>query len=168
MTSIEMIVLGIVMIICPEDYIVTLIGIMGCIMLVFSVLGILEYCSSNRAMIHYVYLTGWLILGIIGLAVLLFQVDSMYTISWLFGAFLILNGLSSISSAVTYAKRAGRKTWWMLVVLALTLVVCGVIILVNPWWNTAPKLFKAVGVMMLYSSLVSILRLYWLWPIKSE
>jgi len=168
MSSIILIVIGILMVLCPEGYTRTMIGLMGAVMLIFAIVGILEYLGSNKALIHYVYLTGWLILGIVGFAILVFEINSLFAISWLFGAFLILSGISNIINAFVYAKRSGRKGWWILVLLALLLVVCGVITFVNPWWDSYSKLFKVIGIMMLFSSVVSILRLIWIWPIKSE
>lgn len=168
MSSIILIVIGILMVLCPEEYTGTMIGLMGAVLLVFATIGILEYLGSNKALIHYIYLTGWMIVGIVGFAILIFEIHSLFAIGWLFGVFLILSGLGNIINAFVYAKRSGRKGWWILVLLALALVACGVIILVNPWWDSFGKLFKVIGVMMLFSSLVSILRLIWIWPIKSE
>ena len=168
MSSIILIVLGILMVICPEEYVAVMIQSIGSILLIFAVIGILEYLDSNRAVIHYMYLTGWLVLGIVGTVVLIFEIHSLYAIGFLFGAFLILSGLVNIINALVYARRSGRKGWWILIVLGALLAVCGLIVLVNPWWGTVPKLFKVIGVMMMFSSLVSILRLIWIWPIKSE
>ena len=167
MVSIGVIVLGILMIICPAPYIPTMVGTLGAVLLIFALLGIFDFIASNRTAIHYVYLTGWLILGVAGTAVLIFEVNSLYSISWLFGAYMIITGISNIISAITYVKRSGRKDWWLLVLLAVLVIACGVIILINPWWDTV-RLFRIVGVMMLFSSFVSILRVIWLWPIKSE
>ena len=83
-------------------------------------------------------------------------------------AFLILSGIGNILNAFLYAKRSGRKGWWILVVLAAALIVCGVLIFINPWWKSFGYFFKVIGGMMLFSSVVSILRLIWIWPIKSE
>lgn len=168
MTSIVLIAIGILMIICPENYITIMIRVLGFVMLVYALLGLLEYYGSNKTVIRYIYLTVWMIIGIVGIAILLFEIDALYSISWLFGAYLILSGLSNLSGAMTYARRSGRKGWWILVILALALIMCGIIIFVNPWWETAGKLFKVVGLMMLFSSLVGILRLIWIWPIRKK
>ena len=168
MSSIILIVIGILMILCPENYVKTMIGLMGAVLMVFSIIGILEYLSSNKALIHYVYLTGWLVLGIVGFAILVFEINSLFAIGWLFGAFLILSSISNIINAYVYAKRSGKKGWWVLIILALALMACGIIILVNPWWDSYSRFFKVIGIMMLFSSLVGILRLIWIWPIKSE
>lgn len=166
MIAIVLIAIGVLMLICPEEYMTIMIGTLGDVMLIAAVLGILEFISSNRSMIRFVYLTGWIIMGIVGTAVMLFEIDTLYTVGWLFGAVLILGGLSNITIALVYAKRSGRKGWWILILLALLEIACGVIIFINPWWNTASKLFKVVGGMVLFSSFVVILRLIWLWPIN--
>ena len=85
MSAIVLIVIGILMIICPESYVTTMIGAFGSVMIVLAVLGVFDFISSNKAFIHYVYLTGKLILGVIGVAILLFEADSLFIISWLFG-----------------------------------------------------------------------------------
>ena len=168
MSSIILIVIGILMILCPDEYNRTMIGLMGAVLLVFSIIGILEFLGSNRALIRYIYLTGWLVLGIVGFAVLVFEINSLYAVGWIFGAFLVLSGIWDIINAFVYAKRSGRKGWWILVLLALVLVALGIIVLINPWWESFGIFFKVIGVMMMFSSLVSILRLIWIWPIKSE
>lgn len=168
MSAIVLITVGIFMVICPDKYVTTLIGTLGAVLLILAVLGVLEFISSNKALIHYVYLTGWLILAIAGSAILFFQIDSLYAISWVFGIFLIVTGLSNIFSALSYARRAGRRGWWVLIPLSLLQIACGVTVLCNPWWDTPGKLFKVVGVMILFSSLISALRLIWVWPLKAE
>jgi len=168
MSSIILIVFGILMVLCPENYVRTMIELIGAVLLVFSMIGILDYLSSNKSLIRYIYLTGWLIVGIVGFMILIFEIDSLYTVGVLFGAFLILSGISNILNAFIYAKRSGRKGWWILILLALALIACGVVVFINPWWDSYSKLFKVIGVMILFSSFVSILRLIWIWPIKSE
>ena len=168
MSAIVLITIGIFMIICPDHYVITMIGVIGAVLLIFSVLGVLDFISSNKALIHYVYLTGWLITAIAGSAILFFEINSLYTISWIFGIFLILIGLGNAISALSYARRAGRKGWWILIPLSLLQIAAGLAVLLNPWWNTPEKLFKVVGVMILFSSLISALRLIWVWPLKAE
>ena len=93
MSSIVLIVLGILMVLCPEGYIQTMIGLMGSILLVFSIIGILDFLGSNKALIHYIYLTGWLVVGIVGFIVLVFEINSLFAVGWIFGIFLILIGI---------------------------------------------------------------------------
>ena len=44
--------------------------------------------------------------------------------------------------------------------------ICGLIVLVNPWWNEPTMLFDVIGGMLLFSSVVSIMRLFYVWPIR--
>ena len=166
MTSILLMVVGILMLICPDAYVVTVVQIFGAILLVLAIIGVFEFISSNRTLIRYIYLTGWLIVGVLGAAILIFEIDSMKTISWLFGVYLVLSGAGSLYNAFVYAKRAGMKAWWVLVPLTILMILSGLIILVNPWWNTPSALFKVVGLMLLFSSIVSIIHLIIIWPIK--
>ena len=61
------------------------------------------------------------------------------------------------------------KAWGVrLIALILGLIVCGLVVLINPWWSEPTKLFDVIGVMLLFSSVVSIVRLVLVWPIKGE
>ncbi|MBR2122700.1 MAG: DUF308 domain-containing protein [Lachnospiraceae bacterium] len=166
MNSIVLIVAGILMLICPADYIPSMIGTAGAVMLVIAIIGVFDYLDSKKSLMNYVLLTGWLLLGIAGTVVLLFEINSLYVVSWLFGIFLIISGIANIVNAYVYAKRSGRRGWQTLIVLGCALIVFGIIVFINPWMHSFTRLFKTVGVMVLFSSLVSILRLIWIWPIK--
>lgn len=168
MTSIVLVAAGVLFMIWPEKYVGALIDAVGAILVVAATVMVLDFLGSNKTLIHFVYLTGALILGIAGTAVLLFDLDVLHVLSWLFGAILIVDGANSLMNTLIYARRAGRKGWWVLVPLSLLLVVCGVILVINLWWKTAGSLLNAIGLMLLLSSIVSILRLIWNWPIKSE
>ena len=168
MSAIIFMVLGILMLICPEAYINTMIGALGSIMLIFSMLGILEYLDSNKSVADYITLTINLILGIAGTAIIVFEIYSLYAISILFGVFLILTGIVDFLNAFIYGKRSGRNGWWIMIILSLILVVFGIMILVHPNVTTVNELFNRVGITLLFSALISILHLIWIWPVKGE
>ena len=50
----------------------------------------------------------------------------------------------------------------------LRLILFGLVVLINPWWDEPTKLFDVIGVMLLFSSVVSIVRTIFNWPIKGE
>jgi len=166
MTSIILITAGVMMLICPEAYVPTVVSLFGAGLGILSVIGILDFISSKKVLINYITLTGWLLVGVLGTAIIIFEVDALKTISWLFGIALVLSGAGGLYNAFTYAKRSGMKTWWILVPLNALMIIFGLIVLVNPWWGTPALLFKAVGLMLLFSSFVSIVHVIIIWPIK--
>ena len=86
--------------------------------------------------------------------------------SLIFGLVLVGDGIIGIVNAWMYARRAGRSGWWVLLVLNVLMILCGLIVLINPWWNEPTMLFDVIGGMLLFSSIVSIVRLFYLWPIR--
>ena len=167
MTSIIMVAVGIVMIMCPPAYVNSLVAVLGVAMIVFATVVILDFISGTKSMINYIKLTGALIMLLVGLAVLIFE-NIVLIIGIIFGLALIIAGGIGIFNACTYARRANREFWWLLVLLSAILVALGVMILINPWWSEPDKLFDVIGAALLFSSVVSIARLYITWPIKLE
>jgi uncharacterized membrane protein HdeD (DUF308 family) len=167
MTSIIMVAVGIVMIMCPPEYVNSLVAVLGVGMIVFATVWILDFISGTKSLINYIKLTGALIVLLIGLAVLIFE-NIVLIIGIVFGLALIIAGGIGIFNACTYARRADREFWWLLVVLSGILVILGLMILINPWWSEPVRLFDVIGVALLFSSVVSIVRLYITWPIKLE
>ena len=164
MRAIEMMALGIIMIICPEEYVVTMIGTFGSLLVIASILGVFEYLESEKNLVDYISLTVALLIGIAGTVIEVFEVHSFVVISIIFGIYLILNGLFTGFNAMSHQKRNGRVYWQSMCFLGITQIVCGVIILAHPWWDTYVGMFNAVGCMLLYSAFVSILLLAWIWP----
>ena len=85
----------------------------------------------------------------------------------LFGLFMVFEGLSDQFNAFVYARRAGQAAWWFLAVLAVLTVAFGVALLTNPWWESPAVLKRVIGIMMLFASVVSIIRTILTWPFKS-
>lgn len=158
--------IGIVMVICPDEYISALIGAVGVIMLVAAVVMILDFSSSKKALINFIYLTLALIMAIVGALILISEISALHAFAIISGIFLILFGLHSLIHALTFSRRSGRKGWGVLVVLSLLLIFFGVIKLINPWWKTPGELMTVTGWMIVASAAVSALRLIWIWPIK--
>ena len=168
MTSIILVAVGVLMILCPKQYVNALVSTLGYGMLIFGVVMILDFISGKKALMNYVYLTGALILALVGIAIVVFEVDVVKVIGLVFGLVLVGDGIISIVNALMYARRAGRKGWQVLIVLNALLILCGLAVLVNPWWSEPTMLFDVIGGMLLFSSIVSIVRLFYLWPVRGE
>ena len=167
MTSIILIAFGIVMILCPVSYMGMMISALGYVLLVWAVVMGLDYLASKKTLMNYITLTFSLFIGIMGLFVLVHRRDVLPILCLLFGLFLIFEGLSDLFNAFVYARRAGQAAWWFLAILSVLTIAMGVVLLVNPWWDTPSALKQVIGGMMLFSSLVSIIRTIMTWPFKS-
>ena len=166
MTSIIMIAIGVVMIMCPVRYMGMLVSALGYVLLVAATVMILNFLSSKKVLINYIALTGALFVGLLGLFVLVHRRDILQILSLVFGLVLVIEGLSDLYNAFMYARRAGRTAWWVLAVLSGLTVIFGLTLLINPWWDTPAALKQVIGGMMLFSSVASIIRIVLTWPFK--
>ncbi len=168
MTSILILAVGVMLLICPDKYIDTLITLAGYAMLVLAVVLMLEFSTSKRSLSDYIVLGAGLAVAILGLVVIVSHEEILPVLSWLFGLLLIVVGLFSMFYTLSYARRAGRAGWQVLAVLSLLEMAAGVIIVINPWWSTPRDLLTVIAFAMIFSAAVGILRLVWIWPIRSE
>lgn len=168
LAAILMMALGVVMLICPESYVNTLVVTVGYGMIIFAIVEMLEFISGKKALIHYIVFTGALIIAILGIFILIYNEDLLKALGWLFGFVLVQDGLFTLLNALLFARRSNRKGWWMLAVLAVALLTLGVTIFLNPWWDSPSLLMKVIGGALLFSAFVSALRLVWVWPLKNE
>lgn len=167
MTSVIMIAVGILMLIWPESLVDVLISAAGYALLVLAVYMALDFSSGKRVLVNYIYLTGALLIGILGAAILFFRENILQALGVLFGIFLILEGLNELLNTWKYARRAKRAGWPLMILLSLLLIASGIVIFANPWWDTPGALMKVIGGMMLFSSAVGIIHVIMIWPFKN-
>ena len=174
MTAIMAMALGIIMLICPENYVGAVIVTLGYVMIVFAIIQALEFLTSKKALINYIYFTGAVIVGVVGLSVLVFNSNVLNVLAWLFGFLLVADGCHSMFHAFTYARRSERKGWSVLVILSALLILFGIIIFVgvilfNVSVFSSPRfLMSTIGGVTLFSAVVSIVRLILVWPLRNQ
>ena len=168
MTSIMLMALGVILVIWPAGYTSTLLQIVSAIMVIIAIIMILDYIRSKKSIMDYIKLVGALILGVAGLLFMIFDLDSLQIISWVFGILLIIDGLHSCIHSLIYSRRSRRKGWWVLIPLSVVLIAFGVLIICHPWWNTEAQVLHAIGWMIVGAAVVSAIRLIWVWPLKGE
>ena len=167
LATIIMMALSVFMLICPESYVNTLVVTVGYGMIIFAIVEMLEFIASKKALIHYIIFTGALFIAVLGLFILIYNQDLLKALGWLFGFVLVSDGLFSLLNALLFVRRSNRKGWWILIVLAVVLMALGVLIFLNPWWDSPALLTKIIGGALLFSAFVNTLKLIWVWPFKN-
>ena len=160
--------LGAVILICPKQHIPALTVLAGYTIIITSIVLMLEFMTSKRSLMDYLKFTAALIFGLIGLSVLVFQKDIVRVLAWLFGFLLICDGGRSMYHSLTFVRRANHRWWKVLVVLSALLIILGIIIFANPWWNTPIMLVKVIGGSILFAAAISICRLVLTWPLRDD
>ena len=167
MSAILLVVLGVIIMVCPVAYIPLMIQLLGYTLIVIAIIMILNFFSGSKSLMEYVKFTGALILGIAGIMVLVFQDNVMRVLAWVSGFLLMLDGARTMFHAFTYARRSQRKGWWVLAILSVLLIIAGIVVLINPWWDTPEMLMKVIGCAVFFSAIISAIRLIWTWPLRN-
>ena len=160
--------LGAIILICPESHIPLIVLSYGYVLVILALVMILDFLSSDKTLMAYVKFVGALVLGIVGICALVFRNDTIRVLTWLFGFLLTLDGARTMFHSFTYSRRSGRKNWWILTLLSALLIAAGVILSINPVWDTPARLMKAIGCAVLFSAVGSIFRLFFTWPLKKS
>ena len=74
MTSIVLVAIGIVMIMCPARYVDSLVSVLGYGMVVFAAVLMLSFISAKKSLINYIKFAGALVLLLLGISVLVFSI----------------------------------------------------------------------------------------------
>lgn len=166
MMIIVLLFVGLTMFVVPVSFIPVLGKAFGFYLLIFSIGKILDFISSKKAMAHYIGLTLGLLAGFLG--ILFFSIDGLFlkVLNWLTGTLPILLGFVGLYHALMYARRSGRKLWWVLIILNCLLLVFGTILFVNPWADNPRAVLQVIGGTLFYSALVYMISLLWIWPFQ--
>ncbi len=167
MTTIILIITGNILLILPEDLLPGFNYVIGFVLLVFSVVSVFHFLSGRKALIHYINLTIGLLCGLLGMVFLVFQDVFNQILVWLVCLLPVAVGLYGIYHAFLFARRSGRKGWWILIVLSFLLIAFGGFIFYNPWFDTTVARMRIVGGTLMYTAVVSALCLIWLWPVRN-
>ena len=121
MTSIILVAVGIVMIMCPAQYVDSLVSVLGYGMVIFAAVMMLNFISAKKSLINYIKFAGALVMMLLGISVLVFD-NIVLIIGIVFGLILIGDGILTIINTVLYVRRAQRKGWWFLVLLSVLMI----------------------------------------------
>lgn len=170
--SILLMCLGMVLIVCPEEYVSALIMLAGYIMIIYAMEQSLEYIVGRGSLIQSISFIIAVFIGLIGLAVLVFHENILNVLSWIFGVILLLEGGNDLHYSFTFARRSGRSGWSILVIFALVLIASGVGLVTGGMYvshaafQSPVYLMRLIGVALLAAALISALKILWIKPAK--
>ena len=161
---------GIVMLLCPEKYIPSLIMVSGYIMIIYAMEQTLEFLGGENTLMQCISFVLAIIVGLVGLGVLVFHEDVLSVLSWIFGLVLVLEGKSNLHYAFRFAKPSGRQGWSILVIFGLLLLAAGVMLIVGEMvftfaaFEKTKHMMRMIGIALLVTSLISVLKILWINP----
>ena len=168
MTAIVLMFIGLILLLLPEEYAAFLTFPLVFIFSVIFAVSILNFIGTRKTLMSYAQLTLGLLSGILALAFFLFDELLLSILSWTVGILPILVGVYGIYHSFAFARRSGRKAWWILTVFSVLQTAFGGFVFCNPWMDSPEAFMKTVGGTLLYSSFVSALSMIWIWPIKNS
>ena len=167
-TSLLLMIVGLLMLIIPVQYEDILVEVLGYVVVLVGGVMVWDFIAGDKKLSNCILFTAALLLIVLGLFVLITGDDILTVSSVLFGILLIVDGVHSTVHAWMYARRSGKKWWWILLILSISLIVAGIVILNNPWWHTMHSFVKVIGGVLLFAAAVGIVRLILVWPIRTR
>ena len=165
-SSVLLMILGLLMLIIPEQYDGTLVNILGYIVILLGAVMVWDFIAGEKKLVNCILFIGALLLMLLGIYILVSGDDIPKVLSVLFGVLLMIDGLHSGAHAWMYARRAGKKWWWILIILSVLLFLAGITILNNPWWHTTHSFVNVIGGVILFAAVTGVVRLILVWPIR--
>lgn len=167
MTIIVFVFVGVAFLVVPEIYLPFMGSACGFALLVWAIVTILEFATGSKVLIRYIGLFIALTAALLGVSLFVFDDLFLYLLRGLVAAIPILGGIVGSYHAIVFARRSGRKGWWVPLVLSLFLVVFGGMTLLNPWARSTRAVLQVIGGTLAYSAIVYALLLVWMWPSRS-
>lgn len=165
-STVLLMVLGLLMLIIPEQYDGTLVNVLAYVVILIGSVMVWDFVAKEKKLVDCILFIAALLLILLGIYILVSGDNILKVLSVLFGILLMIDGLHSALHAWMYARKAGKKWWGLLLFLSILLFLAGILILNNPWWHTTHSFVKVIGGVILFAAATGIIRLILVWPIR--
>ena len=165
-STVLLMVLGLLMLIIPEQYDGTLVDVLAYVVILIGSVMVWDFIAKEKKLVDCILFIAALLLILLGIYILVSGDNILKVLSVLFGILLMIDGLHSALHAWMYARKAGKKWWGLLLFLSILLFLAGILILNNPWWHTTHSFVKVIGGVILFAAATGIIRLILVWPIR--
>jgi len=167
LTSILLIVSGVICIMNPDVTIVSIAVLLGISLLVSGISDLLTYVDIHK----YVKESGWILVeGIItilfGLLCLFHQVITAITIPVIFTIWILFAGVSRLVSAIDF-KDYGFSHWWIVLIWGILLVLLGISSLFEPV-IAAFAISVILGTILIFQGITSLMKGYFVSQIMKK
>ena len=163
-TSIVLLIIGVLLFFRSEEAIIGLAYIIGTILCVLGIVAVVMFFKDSSENIkndlNIVYGIVSLILGIL---VIVNPNAIAKLIPFIVGIIILINSAIKITYSIE-AKDSGEEIWKSSLIMAIISLICGIIILFNPF-ETSVVVFKVIGAFII---LYSILDLVYMFEVKKE
>lgn len=163
-TSIVLLIIGVLLFFRSEEAIIGLAYIIGTILCVLGIVAVVMFFKDSSENIkndlNIVYGIVSLILGIL---VIVNPNAIAKLIPFIVGIIILINSAIKITYSIE-AKDSGDEIWKSSLIMAIISLICGIIILFNPF-ETSVVVFKVIGAFII---LYSILDLVYMFEVKKE
>lgn len=154
LTSIVMILLGLVMLLWPRRVMSTFMTILGFALLAGGAMSIWSWSRSRALDMSVMTLAQGIALAAAGLLMLLAPRKFISLIPIVVGIAVLLNGILNLAQAVDL-RRMGYPNWHVSLVLALLTLLFGMVIIARPF-KTMEMLVAGIGVALLYNGISNL------------
>ena len=168
MAAIVLMFLGFVFLAVPEVYIPFLGSATAFVLAASCIVSILEFLSGPKTLVRYFGLVGALVMGVVGVMLFVFDDLFMMLLRVLVSAVPIIVGIYGAYHALVFARRSGRRGWWVPLVLSAFLMAFGTVSAINPWDYSTQGTLQVMGGTLTFSAVAFALLLVWMWPSSAK
>lgn len=142
-------ILGVVLMIFPETSLTVLSRIAGAVMLASGIIRIIGYFSKDLYYLAFQFDFALGILSILfGTAIFFRPAIIISAIQLFLGAFVLINGLFALQTAMD-SKKFGMQFWWVLLILSVISSLFGFAMIINPF-KSAAAITELIGIALLF------------------
>ena len=158
-SSILFIVIGLLLFFKPGDTLKTISYIIGGLILVFGIFGVARFSKSEKKGLNFDLI--YAILSFVAGLIVIFNPEALASIiPIILGIWIVINSAIKIQYSF-YIKSDTSKKWVATLVMSLITLVCGIVLLFNPF-KAASYVAQAVGLFIMVYAVIDLVESFML------
>ena len=153
-SAIVMLAAGVLLFLYPGKSLIIAARILGGAVLLYGLVGAVGYLLASPDDRSYVKLILYLLIGIVGAAILISPGFIIDIFPILTGILIVISGLDTIVTGFSLKRAGGSMT--LLLVLGLVTLALGALIIANPF-KVQATLVRIIGAVLVYSGVVDLI-----------